>query len=99
MRFPLCAPDALRAAFTAAGLEGVETTTLDAEARFAGFDDYWRPFLSGVAPAPGYCASLDPERREALRALLADRLPVAADGALTLRARAFACRGQRAPNR
>jgi SAM-dependent methyltransferase len=99
VRFPLCAPDALRAAFTAAGLEGVETTTLDAEARFAGFDDYWRPFLSGVGPAPGYCASLDPERREALRALLADRLPVAADGALTLRARAFACRGQRAPNR
>jgi SAM-dependent methyltransferase len=93
VRFPLCAPAALQAAFAGAGLADVGTTALDVEARFAGFDDYWRPFLSGVGPAPGYCAGLPPERREALRVLLAERLPVGADGTLALTARAFACRG------
>ncbi len=92
-RFPVCAPDALHAAFSAAGLRGVETAALDVEARFAGFDDYWRPFLTGVGPAPGYCVSLAAEQRDALRTLLAERLPVAADGTLVLTARAFACRG------
>lgn len=92
-RFPICAPDALGTAFAAAALVDVETTSLDIETRYTSFDDYWRPFLSGVGAAPAYCASLDEDRQEALRARLAERLPVASDGTLTLIARAFACRG------
>jgi len=33
----------------------------------AGFEDYWRPFTAGTGPAPAYVASLDRERRDALR--------------------------------
>jgi SAM-dependent methyltransferase len=94
-RFPLCQPDALEAAFTAAGLDDVATRAIDVEARFAGFEDYWAPFLSGVGPAPGYCAALAPDAREALRARLQDELPAGPDGAIVLTARAFAVRGTR----
>jgi SAM-dependent methyltransferase len=91
-RFPLCAPDELRALFTAAGLDAVADRTIDVVARFASFDDYWTPFLSGTGPAPGYCAGLPEEGREALRALLAERFPPARDGSITMTARAFAVR-------
>jgi len=91
-RFPLCAPGELRALFADAGLEAVANRTIDHVARFAGFDDYWTPFLSGTGPAPGYCAGLPEERRDALRARLAERFPPAADGSITMTARAFAVR-------
>ena len=92
-RFPLCNPDALRELFAGAGLGAVAGRTIDHVARFAGFDDYWTPFLSGTGPAPGYCAALPEERREALRALLAERLEPDPDGAITMTARAYAVRG------
>ena len=92
-RFPLCAPDELRALFAGAGLDAVANRTIDLVARFASFDDYWTPFLSGTGPAPGYCAGLPEEGRDALRALLAERFPPAPDGSITMTARAFAVRG------
>jgi hypothetical protein len=91
-RFPLCAPDELRALFSGAGLDAVANRTIDHVARFASFDDYWTPFLSGTGPAPGYCAGLPEEQRDALRALLADRFAPAPDGSITMTARAFAVR-------
>lgn len=97
VRFPLCRPEALRAAFDAAGLAQVETTALELTARFAGFDDYWRPFLGGQGPAPAYAMSLGEARREQLRARLASTLPVAADGTIALQARAWAVRGRVPP--
>jgi hypothetical protein len=60
---------------------------------FADFDDYWRPFLGGRGPAPGYVAGLTHERRDALRDLLRERLPVGTDGSIPLTARAWAVRG------
>jgi trans-aconitate methyltransferase len=91
-RFPVCAPDELRALFADAGLVAVANRTIDVVARFASFDDYWTPFLSGTGPAPGYCVALPEDRREALRALLAERFPPAGDGSITMTARAFAVR-------
>lgn len=94
VRFPLCRPDALRALFSGAGLQQVEWGALDIATRFANFDDYWRPFLGGQGPAPGYAMSLDEAARERLRERLRSKLPTRAGGSIDLVARAWAVRGR-----
>ena len=83
----------IRSLFEAAGLSQVESTALTVPTTFATFDDYWRPFLGGTGPAPGYVASRTPPQRDALAARLRTRLPAAPDGSIRLEARAFAVRG------
>jgi SAM-dependent methyltransferase len=92
-RFPLCTAPALRGLFESAGLTQVETGAIEIETRFAGFDDYWEPFLRGTGPAPAFVASLQPPARDGLRERLRRRLPPTADGDLPLRARAWSVRG------
>jgi hypothetical protein len=91
--FPICRPDRLEELFASSGLNGVQARAIDVETRFANFDDFWTPFLSGGAPAPKYLLSLPEERRAALRELLRTRLPAAGDGTITLIARAWAVKG------
>jgi len=93
VRFPLCRPDRLEALWRGAGLAEVATHAIDVDTVFADFDDYWRPFLGGQAPAPGYAMSLDEEHRSALRERLRDTLPTKADGSIHLVARAWAVKG------
>jgi len=88
-----CNPADLEALFSGAGLEEVETRAIDVPTVFADFDDYWSPFEGGQGPAPGYCASLPRDRRAALRERLRETLPAAADGSISLVARAWAVRG------
>ena len=88
-----CNPADLEALFSGAGLEEVETRVIDVPTVFADFDDYWSPFEGGQGPAPGYCVSLPPDRRAALRERLRETLPAAADGSISLVARAWAVRG------
>jgi hypothetical protein len=92
-RFPLCRREALTLLFEEAGLAGVRTGPITITTRFAGFDDYWHPFLGGTGPAQSYVASLDPARREALAKRLAEGLPTGPDGMIRLPARAWAVRG------
>ncbi|WP_326834650.1 class I SAM-dependent methyltransferase [Amycolatopsis rhabdoformis] len=92
-RFPLCHPDPLSRLWQRAGLTGVVVRAIGVRTAFAGFDDYWLPFLGGQGPAPGYAVQLPEEHRRALRDLLHARLPIAADGTITLTARAWAVRG------
>ncbi|RIH90503.1 Demethylmenaquinone methyltransferase [Calidithermus terrae] len=92
-RFPLCAPDALADLFAGARLQELRKTALEVPTPFASFDDYWEPFLGGQGPAPGYVASLEDDARARLRERLRERLPAAADGSITLKARAWAVRG------
>jgi SAM-dependent methyltransferase len=92
-RFALCRPDPLRALFGSAGLLDVEISPIDVPTVFADFDDLWRPFLGGQGPAPGYCAALSAERREALRLQMYGMLPHGPDGSISLSARAWAVRG------
>jgi SAM-dependent methyltransferase len=92
-RFPLCAVPALRALFDAAGLTQVDTGAVEIETRFAGFDDYWEPFLRGTGPAPAFVASLDASARADLRERLRRRLPPGSGGEIRLRARAWSVRG------
>jgi SAM-dependent methyltransferase len=92
-RFPLCQPEPLRALWTDAGLGNVTVDAIEVPTVFADFDDYWRPFLGGQGPAPGYTMSLSEDRRGALRDLLRARLPSGPDGSISLTARAWAVRG------
>jgi SAM-dependent methyltransferase len=91
-RFPLCRPEALTDLFTRAGLRGVEVTAIDIPTHFASFDDYWRPFLGGQGPAPAYAMALDETARANLRDRIRERMPLQADGSISLTARAWAIR-------
>ena len=92
VRFPLCDPVRLRTLFVRSGLTATATRSIDIEARFRDFDDYWTPFLSAVGPAPGYCAALAEDQRSALRNLLRERLAPSGAGPIVMNARAFAVR-------
>jgi SAM-dependent methyltransferase len=92
-RFPLCQPEPLRGLWADAGLDEVTVRAIEVPTVFADFDDYWRPFLGGQGPAPGYAMSLTEEHRRALRDLLRVRLPSGPDGRVPLTARAWAVRG------
>lgn len=100
-RFPLCRPDPLRSLFVSAGLVDVHVAPIEIPTLFADFDDLWQPFLGGQGPAPGYCASLSANARDALREQLRGMLPRRPDGTIPLQARAWAGRGyfpeQRSP--
>ena len=80
VRFPLCAPDRLAAAWINAGLSNVLVMAIDVPTRFADFDDFWEPFTVDIAPAPGYASRLPPERRDALRERLRATLPTGPEG-------------------
>jgi SAM-dependent methyltransferase len=92
-RFPLCGPEPLRRLWTEAGFGQVTVRAVEVPTVFADFDDYWRPFLGGQGPAPGYAMSLTEERRNALRDRIRDRLPTGPDGTIPLTAQAWAVRG------
>jgi hypothetical protein len=85
----------LRSAFEVAGLSRVDTCALDLMAEFDDFEDYWKPFLGGQGPAPAYAMSLPEESRAALRSSLEAQLLPSSGGPISLRARAWAVRGQR----
>ncbi|MGI0014155.1 MAG: class I SAM-dependent methyltransferase, partial [Nitrososphaera sp.] len=95
VRFPICRPKPLRNLFESVGLREVRVAAIDIPTPFESFDDYWQPFLADVAPAPGYCVSLDREHRAKLEALVRDALPLDPDGMILLAARAWAVAGVR----
>jgi SAM-dependent methyltransferase len=95
-RFPICRPEPLAHAFTAAAFSDVTTWPIDVPTRFRDFDDFWKPFLGATGPAPAFVAALNEERRTALRDHLRATLPIAADGTIDLIARAWAVRAVRA---
>ena len=90
IRFPLCRPEPLAELFTGTGLKGVEVKAIPTP--FADFEDYWRPFLGGQGPAPAYAMALDESARARLRERIRERLPLQADGSISLIARAWAVR-------
>lgn len=92
VRFPLCRPQALVERFASAGLSEPEVRPIDVPTPFASFDDYWQPFLGGQGPAPAYAMSLDETTRTRLRERIRERIPVQADGSISMTARAWAVR-------
>ncbi|MCO5178156.1 MAG: methyltransferase domain-containing protein [Thermomicrobiales bacterium] len=89
----LCHPDELERRFRAAGMTDVAVRPIDIPTVFRDFDDYWSPFLGAQGSAPAYVATLDADRRDALRDLLRHSVPLANDGSIHLTARAWAARG------
>jgi SAM-dependent methyltransferase len=94
-RFPLCNPEALRKLFEGAEMREVAVRALDVTTRFADFDDYWQPFLTGQGSAPNYLAARDKPVQDAIRERLRKSLPTGLDGAIELPARALAVFGRR----
>jgi SAM-dependent methyltransferase len=92
-RFPLCHPDPLSDAFRAVGLHNIRCEPIDITTTFSDFDDYWRPLLGGVGPAPSYVTSLRHDRRDLLEQRLRLVLPRGPGGRISLRARAWAVCG------
>jgi SAM-dependent methyltransferase len=87
--------EALSGLFTGAGFANVETRGIEIPTRFKDFDDFWSPFLGGQGPGPTYVTSLDDTRRDHLRERLRETLATAADGSISLTARAWAAKGTR----
>ena len=77
----------------ATGFEEVSEVTLEMRTDFACFDDFWLPYTQGAGPQGAYVASLSPENREVLRAVLRRRLVGERDRPFSLRAAALAVRG------
>ena len=89
-RFAFCTPNGLTNLTRSAGLTKVECTPIEVPTSFRDFGDYWHPFTLGAGPAPGYCASLNPEAQQRLKEKLYDCLPRSEDGSILLKARAWA---------
>jgi SAM-dependent methyltransferase len=94
IRFPLCQQGKLAELFRDTGLRDVQSRPIEVTTLFASFEDYWRPFLSGVGPAPSYVMRLNESQRSALKEQLQTTLPAAADGSIPLIARAWTVQGK-----
>jgi len=76
--------------FEAAGLHGIEATSLPVSLEHSTFEDWWEPFTRGVGPAGAYVASLDARGQADLRERCRSLLPAAP---FVITARAWAARG------
>jgi len=96
-RFPICKPEPLETLFRKIGLSAVSVRAIDIPTVFRDFGDYWTPFLGKQGAAPTYLAGLDAGARDRIRDTLKARLAAAADGSITLSARAWAVQGKVPP--
>ncbi|HEV7527360.1 MAG TPA: methyltransferase domain-containing protein [Solirubrobacteraceae bacterium] len=87
-----CADGELAQLWRQAGLSDVRFGPLVVSATYDSFDDLWSPLPTGIAPSGAFCASLEPDRRDALRDAYRRRLGVG-DDAFELTARAWAVAG------
>ena len=85
-------PEELTVLAEGAGLRDVETSELEVEAPYAGFDDFWAGVETAAGPVGAFVARLDDGERAVLRERCRERLPVA--GAFSLSAVAWAVRGR-----
>lgn len=76
----------IAARFERAGMVDVVDGTLEVEAEYADFDDFWEPLTFAVGPAGEHLKSLDDDTREQVRELCRASLP---DGSFTLDGRAW----------
>ena len=89
-RSPICSPTALASLVSDAGLGHVQCRAIDVVAQFSNFDDYWLPFLGGQGTVASYAMGLSEEHRNKLQEAIKARLPVAADGSISILLRAWA---------
>jgi ubiquinone/menaquinone biosynthesis C-methylase UbiE len=92
-RFPLCQEGQLELLMKTVGVKEVEVLPIEVQTIFQNFDDYWRPFLGNVGPAPSYVMSLNQEERENLVQELYKSLPIDNNGLISMSARVWAVKG------
>jgi hypothetical protein len=85
--------DAMRALWTDAGVEALETRVITVERTFADFDDYWTTVL-GSASVARILAAMTLEQLTPIKARMKEILPAAADGRITYSATANAIAGR-----
>jgi len=88
--------DAMRALWTSAGLDAVETREITVQRTFGDFDDYWTTIFAGPSLGPKLKA-MAPEDLALLKTRMRARLPGDDAGQITYSARANAIKG-RVPN-
>lgn len=93
VRFPLCQEGRLASLVQEVGMRQVEATSIEVKTTFQNFDDYWKPFLGNVGPAPSYTMSLSEIERKKLEDKLRNRLPIDNNGSISLTAKAWAIKG------
>jgi len=101
-RFDARAPDDARLPFRRlpelvglwerAGLREIATGTIEIEASYADFADYWSPFAFGIGPAGEYLGGLGEERKAGIRDACFSALG-SPKGSFSLPARVLAVRG------
>jgi len=90
-RWPVCSPQGLtRLISNQARLTNVDVFPLTTTTVFADTAELWDSFSLSVGPAGTVMGTLDHGQRQAVRAALEERLPVASDGSVHLAARAWA---------
>jgi SAM-dependent methyltransferase len=94
-RFPICTREGLRSLFEHSKLEDLSVHALEIVTRFASFDDYWEPLLTGQGSAPNYLATRNEKMQAAIRERLRSALPTNPQGRIELPARAWAIRARR----
>jgi SAM-dependent methyltransferase len=85
--------EVLRALWTSAGLEAVETREISVRRTFADFEDYWTTVLGGPAFS-AVMKTMAPADIDRLKACVRARIPAGADGRIDLGARANAVKGR-----
>ena len=93
-RLPFRNEASLLALFQGAGLRDVTPGSIDLEARYEDFDDYWEPLAVGIGPTGAYLLRQSRSRRDELREGCRELLG-RPTGPFTLPARAIAVRGVR----
>jgi SAM-dependent methyltransferase len=85
--------ETMQALWTGAGLQAVETRTIEAQRTFIDFDEYWTTILGGPSVGP-QLAALSSAQSAILRERMRARLPADATGRITHGARANAVKGR-----
>lgn len=86
--------DALRELWTGAGLENIESRDITVHRTFANFDEFWTITLKGSSSIGPTVAKMTPAEREQFKEGTRARIPVGADGRITLAGRANAIKGR-----
>jgi len=94
-RFRRCNGAGLEQLFAEHGLTEVVATNLDATASFPTFDAYWQALDARQGSMSEYLSGISEETRAAVRTNLSARVSREASGAVHLKLRAVAAKGQR----
>ena len=97
-KFPICRREALKELFEKHALQTIDLKDLTIQTEFKNFQDYWKPFLGGQGSAGRYMSTLEEKKKNLIKNTLFERLPIAKDGKILLKARAFAISGNKFSN-